>query len=183
MFFIASDSLKHHSMFTSRDSVDANWVTFQWGRTISHWEGNMSLCFAQTWRSFLETQASREKIGTSRLDMNSRSTPNEKQRFCPTSKRFNVNKETRLPLQVVLLLQCIAAHYFPTCQRWRHIDCLRNSMLDVIVCLEHRRNTLGFTRVCLCCCCSCYSNDHSKYLVKMQEPGKPAFSPIAPLPR
>ena len=34
MFFIASASVKHHYIFTSWDSVEANGVTFQWDRTV-----------------------------------------------------------------------------------------------------------------------------------------------------
>ena len=34
MFFIASASVKHHYMFTSWDSVEANGVMFQLGRLI-----------------------------------------------------------------------------------------------------------------------------------------------------
>ena len=36
MFFIASASVKHHYMFTSWASVEANGVTFQWGRTMDY---------------------------------------------------------------------------------------------------------------------------------------------------
>ena len=57
---------------------------------------------------FLKTLVSREKIKTLRLDINSCSPLNWKQHFCPTSQPFNVNKQTRLPLWGVFLLQCIA---------------------------------------------------------------------------
>ena len=107
--------------------------------------------------------ALREKIGTSRLGIDSCSPPNGKQHSCPTSQHFNHNKLTRLPLQVVFLLQCIT--FLPHTRGWRHPDCLPNSMLCVIVCLQHRHYyILGFVRVYVCCCCSCYSTDHSKYL-------------------
>ena len=78
-------------------------------------------------------------------------------------------------------LQCII--FLPHTRGWRHTECLRDSMLDVIVCLEHRHWTLGFLCVCVCSCYSCYSTDDNQYLVKMEEPGMPAFSPVAPVPR
>ena len=47
------------------------WSAVTQGKNVvSHWERNMSLCLASTFRSFLSTQASREKISTSRLDIN-----------------------------------------------------------------------------------------------------------------
>ena len=68
-------------------------------------------------------------------------------------------------------------------RRQCHTECLRDSMSDVIVCLEHRHCTLGLLCVCVCSCYLCYSADDNKCFVKMQEPSKPAFSPAAPLPR
>ena len=74
----------------------------------------MSLCLAQMWRSSLETLASGEKIGMLRLDINSCSPLNGKQHFRPTSQRVNHNKQTEVPLQVVSLLQGMAAVTFPS---------------------------------------------------------------------
>ena len=48
-------------------------------------------------------------------------------------------------------------------RRWPHTECLRDSTVVVIVCLEHRHYALGFVCACVCCCCSCYVTDHSKY--------------------
>ena len=59
----------------------------------------MSLCLAEMCRPFLEIMLW--------IDINSCFPLNGKRLFCPTSQRFNINKQTRLPIQVVFLLQCI----------------------------------------------------------------------------
>ena len=69
----------------------------EWSHISVRWDniscfplrGEHEFIFSRDMEILLEMLASREKIGTSRLDINSSSPLNGKQHFCPTSQDFN----------------------------------------------------------------------------------------------
>ena len=98
-----------------------------------------------------KTLASREKIGTSRVDINWCSPITWKQHFCPAPQSTNKPDCHQRSCFYCSTLQRIT--FLQHTRGRRHAECLRYSMLNIIVSLEHRYCTLGFLLLLFLCVC------------------------------